>query len=438
MLLPHQVIPFLAHADEILRDQALAYFRDAHDPAPLTADDVWAALDKLESSAPTDNLIRLLPNLPGSDAATHRLIAAVGDDKYLEAEDEILNALEDLDIAQLQRHADAILAVPDLPEDVRDNINERLELAKLGPDELWDRLLRYMDNNKAKYWDELEHGPARRLVKALATHGPSVADRATELAAVANDDSRDVFAIDLLAQLRHRPALDLLVKRFVEADEDDDVLHETLMLAIPRVGGPDAVPLIEPHFANPRDHLTYLIYGAGLLGHIKHPDAEAALVRLLDATPDPDDRTHVALALTDQITTDALPRLREIVLAKEYDERMVDLDRCLVACAMMSAFDFPELGALREEVVAREIERDRRLAAGDFGALGLDDVPDDLNSDDFDDYEDDDEGLPPLPDSLDDRMPAPTATIRNQGPKTGRNDPCPCGSGKKYKKCCGK
>jgi len=24
------------------------------------------------------------------------------------------------------------------------------------------------------------------------------------------------------------------------------------------------------------------------------------------------------------------------------------------------------------------------------------------------------------------------------GPKTGRNDPCPCGSGKKYKKCCGR
>jgi preprotein translocase subunit SecA len=23
------------------------------------------------------------------------------------------------------------------------------------------------------------------------------------------------------------------------------------------------------------------------------------------------------------------------------------------------------------------------------------------------------------------------------GPKVGRNDPCPCGSGKKYKKCCG-
>ena len=29
-------------------------------------------------------------------------------------------------------------------------------------------------------------------------------------------------------------------------------------------------------------------------------------------------------------------------------------------------------------------------------------------------------------------------TVRNEGPKVGRNDPCPCGSGKKYKNCCGK
>ena len=28
--------------------------------------------------------------------------------------------------------------------------------------------------------------------------------------------------------------------------------------------------------------------------------------------------------------------------------------------------------------------------------------------------------------------------ITRDAPKIGRNDPCPCGSGKKYKKCCGK
>ncbi len=34
-------------------------------------------------------------------------------------------------------------------------------------------------------------------------------------------------------------------------------------------------------------------------------------------------------------------------------------------------------------------------------------------------------------------VPAAAEPVRHAGPKIGRNDPCPCGSGKKYKKCCG-
>jgi hypothetical protein len=30
-----------------------------------------------------------------------------------------------------------------------------------------------------------------------------------------------------------------------------------------------------------------------------------------------------------------------------------------------------------------------------------------------------------------------TETVRREEPKVGRNDPCPCGSGKKFKKCHG-
>jgi preprotein translocase subunit SecA len=37
-----------------------------------------------------------------------------------------------------------------------------------------------------------------------------------------------------------------------------------------------------------------------------------------------------------------------------------------------------------------------------------------------------------------DRGEAPTRPVRRETPKVGRNDPCPCGSGKKYKQCCGK
>ncbi len=35
----------------------------------------------------------------------------------------------------------------------------------------------------------------------------------------------------------------------------------------------------------------------------------------------------------------------------------------------------------------------------------------------------------------DEPPPPPVETIRKTGPKLGRNDPCWCGSGKKYKKC---
>lgn len=35
------------------------------------------------------------------------------------------------------------------------------------------------------------------------------------------------------------------------------------------------------------------------------------------------------------------------------------------------------------------------------------------------------------------RASAPAyAPLRRDGPKIGRNDPCPCGSGRKYKQCC--
>ena len=35
-------------------------------------------------------------------------------------------------------------------------------------------------------------------------------------------------------------------------------------------------------------------------------------------------------------------------------------------------------------------------------------------------------------------LPEKVETFRREEPKVGRNDPCPCGSGKKHKKCCGR
>jgi hypothetical protein len=58
------------------------------------------------------------------------------------------------------------------------------------------------------------------------------------------------------------------------------------------------------------------------------------------------------------------------------------------------------------------------------------------HDDDEEDYEYDEEDFgPPLIADPDDGVSGPQP-IRREQPPVGRNDPCPCGSGKKFKKCC--
>ncbi len=44
--------------------------------------------------------------------------------------------------------------------------------------------------------------------------------------------------------------------------------------------------------------------------------------------------------------------------------------------------------------------------------------------------------LKSLPGEDDPPLPPAPETIRKEDAEPGRNDPCPCGSGKKYKQCC--
>ncbi|MGB6689985.1 MAG: DUF1186 domain-containing protein [Terracidiphilus sp.] len=52
------------------------------------------------------------------------------------------------------------------------------------------------------------------------------------------------------------------------------------------------------------------------------------------------------------------------------------------------------------------------------------------------DFDEDDEGADDDFFWTEPHLPATTGPIKRTTPKIGRNEPCPCGSGKKYKKCC--
>lgn len=60
------------------------------------------------------------------------------------------------------------------------------------------------------------------------------------------------------------------------------------------------------------------------------------------------------------------------------------------------------------------------------------------NDDDSEDWVDEDEDGDEYGEGVEaDGTPYFAASESPRSPKTGRNAPCPCGSGKKYKKCCG-
>lgn len=79
-----------------------------------------------------------------------------------------------------------------------------------------------------------------------------------------------------------------------------------------------------------------------------------------------------------------------------------------------------ELAALMEAEEARDAQPEKALSAEDEETL---------HSGDAESYADETDRAAPVVSAW---------TVRRGGPKVGRNEACPCGSGKKFKRCCGR
>jgi hypothetical protein len=135
---------------------------------------------------------------------------------------------------------------------------------------------------------------------------------------------------------------------------------------------------------------------------------------------------------------EVLAALHQMEVAGDYDGLTANLFEGLAPLCVMTGFAPPELPewlAELEAVRGGEAEDEEEMGEGMEDSLGESDYTKDWENwrktGTVEPY------VPPLPPEVD---PYTTIVdpIRRDGPKVGRNDPCPCGSGKKYKKCCGK
>lgn len=192
-----------------------------------------------------------------------------------------------------------------------------------------------------------------------------------------------IHAVDLLIELRAEAAIQTMLE-VARAGDLDDILTTHVVVGLPKLGSVALEPLLTE------------------LAATVDPDWRMALCEMLSQLHLRDERIWEALAAN----FDASPALFSGFLAGYGDPRGL----ALIETALYG-LDEAEAGAWAVHDLRDLLSAYRELAG---------ELPEELAA-----------HLEPLLEQLE-----PAAAARGVDTKVGRNDPCPCGSGKKYKRCC--
>jgi len=195
-----------------------------------------------------------------------------------------------------------------------------------------------------------------------------------------------VYMIGLLGLDKYIPFLSSLLLR------DEDTLLEEVAEALIRFQSDKVVEEVSPYLKKGES----IIFATSIIENIKTDKAVESLREAYRQTNDIDDQDLIIEALCHQLSREAFPEINEH-MEKGYLSHYVDLEMTAYSYCSILGLDNPQIELWREAAMEREMYAKNVSKQGSL--------------------------LSPAP-------------IRNDN-KVGRNDPCPCGSGKKYKKCCG-
>jgi hypothetical protein len=247
-----------------------------------------------------------------------------------------------------------------------------------------------------------------------------------------------VHAWRALGQLRASEAVAPLLTLFQRIENfNDDWVATDLPKAMARIGAPAIAPVTD-YLADVTRVEWARVAAAETLGHIgkSNPELRAECVARLAAqlerfADQPETvNTFMISALWDLRAVEALPVIEAAFASGRVDESVNgDLEDVQIHFKLKTKREHPpkpnsltvmheQMAGLREQIEAYEQENaELRETLEVLQAI----APPETKSSD------------PLDDSKFDSLPEPFVA----SPKIGRNEPCPCGSGKKYKKCCG-
>lgn len=354
----------------------------------------------------------------------------------------------------LAPHQESLGDVPGLDEDDCAEISERIALATISPETAWRELKALCDEEASYGPDEFDDAKGFHYVEAAARDGTQLREQVLATLAEKVDLHeehpgfyRQGFAADLAGRLRLHEAVPLLLD-ILKADADDggEWLADLCQEALIHIGTDDVVRAVAERF--PKETPEFQIETSGIFRSIHSDAAVQAGLDLLFSSPDDADIEYfvedgLAVNLLHQFDPELIEPLRERLNDDPDNELRDELIEGLVVVATLAGVAFPEIDEWRDEMrVASQRYRDiceNDFADWDDGWEPADPeylADDDDEAEDIGEFDGDDGIISFSSKSLSPQYEPDARPIVRSDAKVGRNDPCPCGSGKKFKKCC--
>ncbi len=356
---PDQIKPFLLHDDPDVRKHAARYFSDSWSE---DADLLPLVLDSCERHGVEENhsILYDAHRFTVAEDSLDRLLALLASVKDASAIDHLNRIVIQAPVEIVRDRQEAIERNPNIRPATLLRIQRRRDLFDWSGERLWEEL-----QDVARRADDEEDGGkidrrhAAEFVDALGRHDVPDAGTICRLLGELEPDVGwlEIFLVDLAGRRRLREAVPILVDKL---HLDGDFVLESASDALARIGDPEAVALIRREF--PDATYDYRLYATGVLGKIKHPDSEAAILALLETETDAGVRMWLCSSLCDLISDQSLDAVLKEIRSGD-DMALRDLTTpALAVAAMLGAGPSPEIEAL-------ERERRRRRRAEHRGAF---------------------------------------------------------------------
>jgi len=444
-----QIKEAILHPVEEIRLTAVSYFADSHSRDESLMPLVIQAVEKYGKET-AFRILRDAERLPQTKATTKWLLDKlssgldwenVADDNHGFA---IGLILAEADLEKLAKPADDIVNSYDFPDELKEGLFERLAMQSWGWEKAWQEF-ETLGRETMERGEVSRHGlrQLRHVVESLARHAEGKADFILRLLHRNYRDTNRVlmdyletFVVGLAGAMRLEKAIPVLVERL---HEDEIAVSDSCITALSRIGGDEVVRVIADQW--PGADEEFRVSATNVLEHIHTDLSVEKCLEFLALEEDSDTRLFLGHALLSHFSDEAVEPIWKLIMEEELEPDEFDLRFHLVAACTIMGQSFPdhdewykhavetnwgwhdhEPGRIREHFIANDEEEY--------------DEDEDWEEEDWDEESeeefayDEEDFLPPASETIS------LQPFRNELARTGRNDPCPCGSGKKFKNCC--